>query len=347
MFGVKRAAFKTQKKIIFLTEAGNKTGYGHLTRCSSLIKEFNKLGYLTKLCVEPDNIKNILTRGAHRTKWKTQIQSRLKTELKSAFGLIIDSFKISYQQIKQIVEINPKVAFIDDWNRRFYKEGIVIDWTIGAEHFAYHKKSPKTFYLLGKKYCAIRGELLPQHKKFIRKKIVSIILIFGGSDVQKITEKISYTLQRFYPKIRQFVVFGPGVDQKTVAKFRKKKGKRTCIYYKVSPSKLRKLMKLSDLAISGGGQTLYELSFFGVPTLCIQTCKNQRHDICGFHKKKAIFYLGKSNKKDIFSNIILNTEQLLEKKVRKKLSINAQKLVDGYGAKRIVKFCEKTWSLND
>jgi N-acylneuraminate cytidylyltransferase len=102
-------------------------------RCLSLVKEFSKLGYLTKLYVELDNKSIVPSHGVHSANWKILLHSKLKMEFQSALGLIIDSFQAKYQKVDELVRINPKIAFIDDWTRRKYKKGIVIDWTIGAE----------------------------------------------------------------------------------------------------------------------------------------------------------------------------------------------------------------------
>jgi len=330
---------------VFLTEAGKKTGYGHLMRCLSLVKEFSKLGYLTKLYVELDNKSTHPSHGVHSANWKTTLHPKLKTELQSAFGLIIDSFQAKYQKVDELVRINPKIAFIDDWTRREYKKGIVIDWTISAEDFAYPQKSTKAFYLLGNKYCAIREELMPQKKKLIKKSITQILLIFGGSDHNKMTEKVSQLLKRFLPAISQCVVFGPGVDPSVVNTFRKTKEKNIHIYHNISPLKMRHLMQSSDLAISAGGQTLYELAFLGLPTLCIQTAENQLDDIRGFRRKGVLFYMGKNNEKGIYSKIISNTIRLRKSIIRRRISLNAQKLIDGQGARRIASFCKEKWSI--
>jgi len=247
--------------------------------------------------------------------------------------------------VDELVRINPKIAFIDDWTRREYKKGIVIDWTISAEDFAYPQKSTKAFYLLGNKYCAIREELMPQKKKLIKKSITQILLIFGGSDHNKMTEKVSQLLKRFLPAISQCVVFGPGVDPSVVNTFRKTKEKNIHIYHNISPLKMRHLMQSSDLAISAGGQTLYELAFLGLPTLCIQTAENQLDDIRGFRRKGVLFYMGKNNEKGIYSKIISNTIRLRKSIIRRRISLNAQKLIDGQGARRIASFCKEKWSI--
>ena len=79
-------------------------------------------------------------------------------KMENAHGVLIDSFLVSPAQIERIRTINSCLAIIDDYYRRRYESGVVIDWTIGAENFAYPSKVPGVIYLLGSDYCAIRPD---------------------------------------------------------------------------------------------------------------------------------------------------------------------------------------------
>jgi len=98
---------------------------------------------------------------------------------------------------------------------------------------------------------------------------------------------------------------------------------------------MHQIMKESDLAITAAGNTLYELALFGVPSIVI--CHHEKHNKVAkeFAKRNSAINLGIGTKLDL--RIIANTvdELLSSREKRLKLSINAKKIVDGLGSKRI------------
>lgn len=56
-------------------------------------------------------------------------------------------------------------------------------------------------------------------------------------------------------------------------------------FYSLDAEHMKTLMLESDVAISAGGQTLYELASVGLPTIAIQVVDNQSEDISGFLKR--------------------------------------------------------------
>ena len=55
----------------------------------------------------------------------------------TAYGVLVDSFRIGADEFERIAGVNLRIAVIDDFPRRQYSTGVVVDWTVGAEHFAF------------------------------------------------------------------------------------------------------------------------------------------------------------------------------------------------------------------
>ena len=93
----------------------------------------------------------------------------------------------------------------------------------------------------------------------------------------------------------------------------------------------------SDIAISAGGSSCYELAYFGIPNLIITIADNQLEVAKEVHNKNIGIYLGKKEDfsygafKDHLLKLINNSD------IRKNIQENGMDLVDGKGKKRILK----------
>ena len=97
---------------------------------------------------------------------------------------------------------------------------------------------------------------------------------------------------------------------------------------------MKKVMLDSDIAISAGGQTLYELARVGVPTIAISVADNQLGSIRGWQKTGFIEYAGWwEDDFGIRAKNILS--QVKDPYIRRVKSEIGRKLVDGKGAKRV------------
>ena len=106
------------------------------------------------------------------------------------------------------------------------------------------------------------------------------------------------------------------------------------------------LMESVDLAITAGGQTLYELACVGTPSICIEVVDNQRDDIREFQKKGFLAYAGKWNHPRLNARLLSNMRNFESLSVRKSASLKGRKLVDGKGARRLVSSCLSAWRKN-
>jgi spore coat polysaccharide biosynthesis predicted glycosyltransferase SpsG len=109
------------------------------------------------------------------------------------------------------------------------------------------------------------------------------------------------------------------------------------LYSSLSAQEMLELMLKSDICISGGGQTTYELARVGVPAIGICFAENQTGnlkygDLCGYLK-----YIGNSDDNSLLDNIKNALEEITSFEQRDKMSSLGRANVDGEGAERIVK----------
>ena len=163
----------------------------------------------------------------------------------------------------------------------------------------------------------------------------NILITQGGSDTYGFTPKIIKALSFIPTDISVNVILGSNfshdielenVLSKSPRKFNIIKGKNN----------LSDLMLETDLAISAGGNTLFELACLGVPTIvvCGETFEVDTANRLGEKGFGINLGFGKDiNENDIYkaaNELICNTN------LRLKMSIKGKELIDGSGIKRMV-----------
>jgi len=305
-------------RALIACEGGNGMGFGHITRCLSLYRALERTGVSPVMVIRGDRaVKKVL--GRQRCEFFDWIREKGRF-LSMASGsdiVVVDSYYASKRLCEEISRRAIKTLYIDDYKRMQYPAGIVINGTIGAEKFDY----PKTHgvsYLLGAKYIPIRKEFCGAGVRKIRKSMRNILITFGGTDKEIFTAKLLKVLKERFPGLRYQIASG----KKNFS----------------GPDKLRKLMMLSDLCISAGGQTLYELASCGLPAVGISFAENQTFNLKGFRRSGFLKYAGRHTDLDIFRKVVGAIEALSGPDARRKASAAGMYLIDGMGSLRVAEY---------
>ena len=302
-------------KILILTEGGGKIGLGHITRCIALYEAFKEKSINPELIINGD--RSILDLLRHkkfdRFNW-IKNKERLSKILTNSDFIIIDSYlaeKSLYDKISEIT--NGRVLMIDDYNRIDYPKGIITNPSIYGEKLNYIKSNDKV-YLLGKKYIILRKEFWNVPEKKINKKVRNILIAFGGMNLYVLAKKIVNFLRDEFD-FNYYVV-----------EIRKSK---------FTAKEMLNLMLKSDVCISGGGQTTYELARVGVPTIGVCFAENQLGNLNGLEKVGFLKFAGWFNDGALLQKIEDNINEL-NYETRLKMSKIGKKYVDGQGVMRIL-----------
>lgn len=139
-----------------------------------------------------------------------------------------------------------------------------------------------------------------------KKHIKDILLTFGASDTQNYTQKTIDALNQiistqkkhiFGSKVCVHIVLGEFYPHHLVPKSINTKSatnptKMTHnIYQNLSPKDFARVMKNCDIAISAGGQSIYEIAQSELPLVIIPTATNQLAQSSAFAKKKSAILL--------------------------------------------------------
>ena len=321
-------------KVVIVTESGQHIGFGHLSRCISLYEAFKERGVAPELIVNGDNsITDLLRDKNYEVFDWLQEKDKLFKLVKNTDAAIIDSYLADISSYESLSNLVKTPVYIDDNQRLDYPKGIVVNGNIYAEELDYPKKDG-IVYLLGSKYIPLRKEFWKVPKKEIKGKVESIMVTFGGDDARNMVPRILRLLRESYPELKKNVIIGKACQN--IDEIKKEADKNTNLIYYPNAEKMKQIMLESDIAISAGGQTLYELARVGVPTIGICIVENQLGNVKGWEKVGFLEYAGWYKKSNFMEELKRSLEYLEDASVRKSKSKVGKEFVDGKGSCRLV-----------
>ena len=332
---MKKSLKKKDTRVAILTEAGKKYGLGHINRCIALCHTFEKKNIHPELIINSDQKKfeKPKVKKFQFFDWLNN-STKLKKIVKNTDIVIIDSFVAKLKLYKLVYKLTKSLVCIDDNNRLAYPNGTVLNVSLNSNQINY-PNNKKIKYLLGTKYTILRKEFWSINKKKIKKKAGSIMITFGGYDKKNMTLKVLKFLVKEFPAFTKNIIVGRWF--KEYRSLLKVADKNTVFIKDPTAKKIKNLMLTSDIAISAGGQTLYEMARIGIPTIGVAVAKNQLHNLNSWKKIGFLEYNKTYSNKKIFKSI----NKILPFMERKKRSERGSFFLDGKGSIRICDFLLK------
>jgi spore coat polysaccharide biosynthesis predicted glycosyltransferase SpsG len=320
-------------KVTILTEGGRDIGYGHITRCTSIYQAFEEIGIQSQLIVNGDETIEDLLNGQNYKIFNWLDDQQLLFEiLKNTNIVLIDSYLAEHDIYERISEQVETSAFFDDDLRIDYPKGFVLNGAIFAEQLPYPIKDGVT-YLLGTSYFPLRKQFSNVPKKEIRREVETIMVTCGGSDIHNATPGIQAMLNDAYPDLQKRIVVTKLFSN--ISEIRKLQDKHTELLWDLDAENFRLVMQESDIVISTGGQTLYELASVGAPTIAVCVAENQLQNVTGWSKTEVMEYVGMYDDNEFLIKLRTALEKMMPFEKRAGYSRRTRQLVDGKGTKRI------------
>lgn len=317
---------------LILTEAGQKTGFGHLVRCTSLQQALKTEGLRSQLIVNGplSDCQWFANHTIDFHDWLHHLED-IQKQLSEAKVIVIDSYLAPTELYETVARIK-KLICIDDNNRLSYPDdSIIINGSIYGKIFPYNQKQ----VLTGPEYVLLRKEFWNIPIKKNNPSIESMLITFGGGDLRGLTKQVLDFLVAAFPNVQKTVI--------TTAAFTNlhniigSRDQKTSILESPSAGNLLTEMLQCDLAISSGGQTLYELARVGVPTIAVAEIDNQLLNVEHWSKKNIVYSVGMWNNPALFSNLSDAIGSLQSHSVRKHRSRLGRKYIDGQGSLKVAK----------
>ena len=327
-------------KIVVITDGNTQIGLGHVYRCLTLARELRKrnchVSFFTKSQEAISKIENenfSLTRIENI--WDSEhIINAIRNKLIDL--IIIDSYIVSFEYLQDIKNHTKKIMYIDDLVKFRYPVDIIVNGSALGDYADYYKYDTQQLVLSGVKYNLLREEFRDLPIRNINNQVRRLLLTNGGADPNFITKKFLEFIcneKRLMELVICVVVGNAFMRKEEIYDFAKKNGNIEVID---APKRMSELMLKSDIAISAGGTTLYELCATGTPTIAYLTSETQRAIVDKMKETNCLECIGMYSQVDehILNNSILKLSKGYEQ--REKLSKAGQSLVDGRGAIRVV-----------
>jgi len=296
-------------KVHIFTEGDKVKGLGHVARCYALHQAFKDAGADPVLYINGDSesVSKVCGDNCVMCDWIAD---------KADIALLIDCKDIvvidSYHAEKDVYEELSAKAFVslffDDYERIDYPEGYIINPAVSRN---------EKFY--GLKYAVLRKSFWDIKEKIINKDIKKILVALGSGAEPSYTEALLDEVVKEFDA--DVIPFAMGVKGSV---------------YGLNDEETAELICSCDIAFTAGGQTMLELAACGVPSVLIKTADNQMENINSLVNEKAALYAGDIN--DISPEMLSNFAiELKDPDKRKNMSMKENMLVDGQGARLIVK----------
>lgn len=321
--------------VLILTEGGRDIGFGHITRCTSIYQAFEEKGFSPELIVNGDQTVERLVqeKRCRMMDWLT-VRAPLCEMISTTDVVFVDSYLADCDLYEEISNRAGTAVYFDDTLRMEYPKGFVLNGAICAEQMPYPKRNGVT-YLLGARYAPLRKEFWEVPVKVIRDDPDVIMVTFGGTDVHNLTPKVLKLLARICPTLLKKVVIAEGFQN--VAEIERLKDDQIELIHYPNAARMKKAMLESDVAISAGGQTLFELARVGVPTIVVTVADNQSGNVRGWEKLGFAEDAGRWDNETAVDKISQSIQRLMSKNLRQERYTLGREAVDGAGSRRVVK----------
>jgi len=328
--------------IYIRTDMNQTIATGHIMRCLAIADAARDLGEETTFLLADAQAAELLEDRGYayvvlNTPWN-QMETELEV-IKSIIEkydiqtLLIDSYQVTEKYLEELSKVT-RTIYLDDLNAFHYPVDSIICYANYYKKFAYEENYSVDKLYLGLQYVPLRKEFQNCSSKMIKEEVENLLILSGGADTYHI---ISGLLERLESKKYQQIHAICGKYNVDYDELKEKYKDYPNIFIHKAVNDMKRYMEQADLVITAGGSTLYELCAVGTPAISYSFADNQMDNVRQFQEDMVIDYAG-----DIrYDNIMDNVMELLKKyaknkAMRQERSIKMQKMVDGYGARRIV-----------
>ncbi len=328
------------KKLVFRVDAGSQMGCGHAMRCLALAQAFQDAGGEAVFVMRdaPENILNRLKAESIAVKLVSGSNDLAETttlarELQSEW-IVLDGYHLDGAYQKALKSAGFLLLVIDDYgsSSNYFADLILNINTPRADLYAGRTGEAKL--LLGTRYFLLRKEFSNATPVKPGSEVRRILLSFGGSDPANVTLRAAQALLDL--PLELVVVIGPANPHLPQLQALQEKSKAT-LEILTNSSDMAGVMQRVDVAITAASVTCFELAHMGIPQLVVMSADNQKYAAETMAQAGACIYLGWHQ--DLApEKIRQETLSLVESASRREqIRLQGQKLVDGQGARRILR----------
>ena len=255
-----------KKRIAIVVNAYDEIGTGHVYRCLSIASKLvfhEALFFLNKNHQLGINIVD-----NHNYSYKTYSDEVNLFELLREFNphiVVNDILDTTAEYVTALKNDGYFVVNFEDLGTGTDIADVVFD-------ALYEHDLGKNNIFTGHKYYILKDEFYFQPQKIITNEINNILITFGGTDPNNLSQKVLDAILTTNYEGRINVILGLGYTG--VEEFVSKYESNSAVQIYQNVSNISEFMFKADLIFTSAGRTMYEICSIGVPTICL--CQNDR-----------------------------------------------------------------------
>lgn len=255
-----------KKKIAIVVNAYSEIGTGHVYRCLSIASKLVFHDVLFLLDEQHQLGINIVDN--YNYNYKTYDGEDNLLDILREYNpqmVINDILDTSWEYMSDLKEENYFVANFEDLGVGTELADVVFDAL-----YEHDINEPNIF--TGHKYYILKDEFYFQTEKIITNKVENVLITFGGTDPNNLSQKVLDAILNTNYNGRINVILGLGYSDVEGLVAQYESNPMVQIYQNVS--NISEFMFKADLIFTSAGRTMYEICSLGVPTICL--CQNER-----------------------------------------------------------------------
>ena len=326
-------------KIFIYADISKKSGFGHFIRSYSIYEELRKKSNQITFVIKNPRYEIYL----FLKKKKIQVISYKNFIKLNKYKnmIIIDSYKENKKFYNKLKKQNLVIQFSDIKKRPAFGNVII------ENNFDLKKKKLKKndypIFIYGPKYSIIRKQIFDQKISKKNDHIKKIYISFGGYEYKKTVINFFRSLVNSNLILERKIELIININsyRNLIKSIFANQNKIKLIFKDYKLFNKFKFNKI-DASINAGGVTSLEMIYLKIPQFCLILSENQRNNLKLINKKKFGLMLpfDKNKTNNDFKNSFINFNA--NYKIYQK-SLSRQSLIDGFGARRLVKYIFKIY----
>lgn len=302
--------------VVFLTEASPDVGLGHLRRCQALATALRRRGATSRFLVEGEasHAEGVLLGWTRDPALACGAVAESRTD-----AAIVDSYRATPELFERLCAVAGCVVAIDDVADRRLPTHLAVNGSFGASRLPY-RGAPDTLFLLGTEYALLDPAFGEAPNRGTAEAVRRVLVTLGGGLVGEPLAPVVAAVRRALPSATIDLALGPLSDDDA--------GAREGVTLHRGLRSLRELMLRSDLAVTGGGMTIYECLAAGTPVVGVCLAANQRPNIDAL-SRAGLIVSAEPSLEDAIRRLATDAA------LRRRMSDEGWRRVDGRGAERV------------
>lgn len=281
---------KKTGNLVVRADASREIGIGHVMRQVALAQEWQMQGGRAEFVMARPNppIEERLLAEGFRCHCLEEtpasqpdcVKTRQLAEELEADAIVLDGYQFGTRFQECLSRAGKPMLVVDDYNycSRFHAD-LILNQNPHASTGDYRASAPNIPVLLGPRYTLLRQDIR-KHERLRSKPRNrckrNILVTMGGADPDNVTETVLRVLlsEGSFDGHFTVIVGNNNAHQSELTRFAERYSDRITLLPNVVD--MGEVLLRTDIAVSAGGATVWELAYFGIPMAVVTLAENQR-----------------------------------------------------------------------